>query len=111
MAIKSLKENKSTAAKNGIEKTSKASPKPSKKKDLDDEDEVDDEEINDDWGKEEEDTSWDPDFEEFDMPKKASKKPGKFKISEEEDDFSLNEDFKEIDDDDLFEEKDELDDY
>jgi hypothetical protein len=45
------------------------------------------------------------------MPKKASKKPGKFKVAEEEDDFSLNEDFKEIDDDDLFEEKDELDDY
>jgi hypothetical protein len=111
MAIKSLKEKKSTTPNSGIEKSSKADPKTSKKKGLDEEDDLDEEEVNDDWGKEEEDTNWDPDFEEFDMPKKASKKPGKFKVAEEEDDFSLNEDFKEVDDDDLFEEKDELDDY
>ena len=76
-----------------------------------DEDDVDDEEINDDWEKEDDDTNWDPDFEEFDMPKKSSKKPGKFKVAEEEDDFSLNDDFKELEEDDLFDDKDELDDY
>jgi len=79
MAIKSLKVNKSAAAKSGIEKTSKASPKPSKKKDLDEDEDLDDEEINDDWGKEEEDTSWDPDFEEFDMPKKLLKNQASLK--------------------------------
>ena len=81
MAIKSLKEKKSTTPKSGIEKSSKADSKTSKKKVVDEDDDLDDEEVNDDWGKEEEDTSWDPDFEEFDVPKKSSKKPGKFKIS------------------------------
>ena len=73
MAIKSLKEKKSTTPKSGIEKSIKADSKTSKKKDLDEEDDLDEEEVNDDWGKEEEDTNWDPDFEEFDVPKKSSK--------------------------------------
>ena len=44
------------------------------------------------------------------MPKKASKKPGKFKPSDDDDDFNLNDDLKDIDDDDLFDDKDELED-
>lgn len=69
----------------------------------------DEEDLNDDWEKTEEDTSWDPDFEEFDLPKKLPK-PGKFKPSDDDDDFNLNDDLKDIDDDDLFDDKDELED-
>ena len=76
---------------------------------MDEDDDIEEDEVNDDWGKEEDDTNWDPDFEEFDVPKKSAKKPGKFKVADDEDDFSLNDDFKEVDDDDLFDEKDELD--
>ena len=44
------------------------------------------------------------------MPKKSSTQKGKFKKMEEEDDFSLDDDLKSLDEDDLFDEKDELDD-
>ena len=48
MAIKSLKEKKSTTPKSGIEKSSKADSKTSKKKVLDEDDDLDEEEVNDD---------------------------------------------------------------
>jgi nucleolin len=111
MALKTIKEKKAATAKNGELKAEKLSKSTSKKKDVDEDDlDEEDEEVNDDWEKTEEDTSWDPDFEEFDLPKKAAKKPGKFKPSDDDDEFSLNEDFKDIDDDDLFDDKDELED-
>ena len=110
MALKTIKEKKASTPKNGIVKADKASKSAAKKKDVDEDDLEEEEEVNDDWEKTEEDTSWDPDFEEFDMPKKASKKPGKFKPSDDDDDFNLNDDLKDIDDDDLFDDKDELED-
>ena len=91
-------------------KAEKATKSTAKKKGEDDDDLDDEDEVNDDWEKTEEDTSWDPDFEEFDMPKKSAKKPGKFKPQDDDEDFSLNEDFKDLDDDDLFDDKDELED-
>jgi len=110
MALKTIKEKKAAAPKNGVLKAEKASKSAAKKKDLDEDDLDEEEEVKDDWEKTEEDASWDPDFEEFDMPKKASKKPGKFKVGDEDDDFNLNDDLKDIDDDDLFDDKDELED-
>ena len=110
MALKTIKEKKAAAPKNGVLKAEKESKSAAKKKDVDEDDLEEEEEVNDDWEKTEEDASWDPDFEEFDMPKKASKKPGKFKSGDEDDDFNLNDDLKDIDDDDLFEDKDELED-
>ena len=62
--------------------------------------------MEDDWEKSEEDDDWDPDFDEFDIPKSkgAKKSPaaGK-KKADEDDDFKLDEDFKEFD---LFNDKD-----
>jgi nucleolin len=112
MALKNIKEKKATTPKNSVLKAEKESKSAAKKKvlDKDELEEEEEEEINDDWEKAEDDTSWDPDFEEFDVPKKAAKKPGKFKPSDEDDDFNLNDDFKVIDDDDLFDDKDELED-
>ena len=110
MALKTIKEKKASTPKNGIVKADKASKSAAKKKDVDEDDLEDEEDLKDDWEKTEEDTSWDPDFEEFDLPKKASKKPGKFKPSDDDDDFNLNDDLKDIDDDDLFDDKDELED-
>ena len=58
-----------------------------------DEDEVDD------WEKVEEEEEWDPDFEEFDCPNQKEKKPtgvaGK-KGAEEEDDFKVDDEFKDM---------------
>jgi nucleolin len=110
MALKTIKEKKAAAPKNGVLKAEKVSKSAAKKKDVDEDDLEEEEEVNDDWEKTEEDTSWDPDFEEFDLPKKASKKPGKFKGGDEDDDFNLNDDLKDIDDDDLFDDKEELED-
>jgi nucleolin len=110
MALKTIKEKKAAAPKNGVLKADKASKSAAKKKDVDEDDLDEEEEVKDDWEKTEEDASWDPDFEEFDMPKKSAKKPGKFKAGEEDDDFNLNDDLKDIDDDDLFDDKDELED-
>mgnify|MGYP006204482579 CR=1 FL=1 len=49
-----------------------------------------------DWEKGDEEHSWDPDFEEFDIPKSKGKAAGK-KKADEEDDFKIDEDFKEFD--------------
>ena len=119
MAVKIEKEKKTAGTKSGLDKAvkvSKASPKKKSKdedadaSDVDDDIEDDAEDVEDDWAKSEEEDNWDPDFEEFDMPKKSAKKPGKFKKADEDDEFSLDEDLKGLDDDDLFDEKDEFDD-
>ena len=91
-------------------KTGKAGAKKSSGDD-DDEDDVAAEEL-DDWEKPEEEEEWDPDFEEFDIPKSKGKKTGVGgKKAGEEEDFKFEDDeFK-----DLFNEKDydddEEDDY
>ena len=55
----------------------------------------------DDWDKPEEEDTWDPDFEEFDIPKSKGKKSSAGGTSKkgggEEDDLGLDEDFKEFD--------------
>ena len=76
-------------------------PKKSAKKSKSDDDDDDDdaEEGDDDWNKEEEDDAWDPDFEEFDLPKSKGKKaPGVGKKpAEEEEDFKVEDDeFKDL---------------
>ena len=115
MAVKSTKEKKTATPKNGVVKAEKSSKTSSKKNEDAEEEDLDDEEETDDWGKtEEEDDSWDPDFAEFDLPK-TSKKVGKAKkgggedahASDEGDDLDLD---LSLEDDDLFEEKDEFDD-
>jgi nucleolin len=58
-------------------------------------------EVADDWEKpEEEDDDWDPDFDEFDVPgsgaKKATVKKGKKGKVEDDDDFKVDDDFKEL---------------
>lgn len=113
MAVKTTKETKSASKKSEFDPAEKLSKTAAKKKVVDDDadEDLDDdgEEVDDDWGKEEDD-SWDPDFEEFDMPKKATKKAGKGKKgADEDDDFSLDDDLN-LDDDDLFDDKDEFDD-
>ncbi len=115
MAVKSVTAKKSVSAKSNAMDAEKVSKATSKKKNVEEEDadasDVDDDledEQDDDWGKTEEDDSWDPDFEEFDMPKKSAKKPGKGKKTEEEDDLGLDDDLN-LDDDDLFDDKDEFD--
>ena len=109
MAVKIAKEKKSKEVKPTHNKAAILKPI-SKKKVADEADDLEEEEaVNDDWEKAEDD-SWDPDFEEFDMPKKSANKPGKNKPSDEDDDFNLNDDLKDIDDDDLFDDKDELED-
>ena len=121
MAVKSTKEKKTATPKNGVVKAEKSSKASSKKNEdeedahASDEDDDLEEDETDDWGKtEEEDDSWDPDFAEFDLPK-TSKKIGKTKkgggedthASDEADDLDLD---LSLEEDDLFEEKDEFDD-
>ena len=86
-------------------------PKKGKKpaKDEEDDDEVD--EDDDDWGKEEEEEDdWDPDFEEFDLPKSKGKKGGVGvkKGAEEEEDFKVEDDeFNDLFNDNDFEDEEE----
>jgi hypothetical protein len=76
--------------------------KSAKKKEEDEEDDdpdTDDDADKDDWEKgegEEEEEEWDPDFDEFDLPK-SGKKAGKAG-SDEEDDTKVDEDLSEFDD-------------
>ena len=70
--------------------------KGSSKKKADDDDGEDDVEVADDWEKPEEDDSWDPDFDEFDVPKSKVKKSGLKKTAKEEEDFKADDDFKEM---------------
>ena len=99
MAAKSDKGKKTPAPKSSSEKPEKAKG--------DDEEEDDDEEGEDevdDWEKPEEEENWDPDFEEFDMPKSKVKKTGggatagkKAGKGEEEDDAGVDDEFKDMD--------------
>lgn len=81
-----------------ISKSVKASK--SKKEDDEDEEEAAVEEVADEWEKSEEDENWDPDFDEFDIPKSkgVKKAPGAKKTAkdEDEDDFKIDDDFKDM---------------
>jgi hypothetical protein len=79
-----------------------ASPK-GKKKDDDDDDEDDDVEKEDDWEKVEEEENWDPDFAEFDVPKSKGKKTGGKKGVDEDEDFKIDDEVK-----DMFNDSDEF---
>src|SRR5678816_3250700 len=73
----------------------KPSSKPKKQEEEDDDDE---------WEKPEEEEEWDPDFDEFDIPTSKNKKStgtvaGGKKGKEEEDDFKVDEEFKDLYDD------------
>jgi DNA-directed RNA polymerase subunit delta len=112
MAVKTIKEKKSVVKKTDLDPSEKLSKTAAKKKVVEADDDIDEEEeeVEDDWAKTEEDDSWDPDFEEFDMPKKSTKKAGKGKKGQDEDDdLGLDDDLS-LDDDDLFDEKDEFED-
>lgn len=96
-------------------KSSKKSAFPKSTKKITDDDE-EDEEIEDDWTKVDEvDSSWDPDFEEFDIPKSknknkasgfAKKRKRREEDDDEDDDFSIDDDFKDLNNDSLDEEDD-----
>lgn len=81
----------------------KASKGASKKKAEDDDDDDDDTGVDevDEWEKPEEEDTWDPDFEEFDIPKSKGKKAtgtgGAGKKAGADDDLGLDEEFKEFD--------------
>ena len=58
--------------------------------------------VKDDWEKtEDDDDNWDPDFDEFDLPKSKGKVAGASKKSKEDDDFKVDDDFKDLFNDDL----------
>jgi nucleolin len=78
-------------------KKGKASVSSKKKSEDDDDDDAvsDGEDEVDDWDKVEEE-EWDPDFEEFDVPKSKAKKAAG-KKGEEEEDFKIDEEFKDMD--------------
>ena len=79
-------------AKNATKSSKKSSS------DDDDEDEGDDVDEVDEWEKPEEEDTWDPDFEEFDLPKsKAKKTTGGAKKGKEEDDLGVDDEFKDMD--------------
>ena len=69
------------------------SSKKTKNEDDEDEDDIEEE---DDWNKVEEDDAWDPDFEEFDLPKSKSSKGGSKKGADEEEDFKIDDEFKDL---------------
>jgi nucleolin len=80
----------------------------SKKKSDEDDDDVDD--SPDEWEKPEEEENWDPDFEEFDVPKSKGKKAAGKK--EDNDDLGLeDEEFKDLFNDKDYDDDDEDDDY
>jgi DNA-directed RNA polymerase subunit delta len=63
--------------------------------DEDEEDNTDtQEEESDDWNKSEEEDNWDPDFDEFDIPKSAGKAGKKGK--DDDDDFAVDDEFKDL---------------
>ena len=74
----------------------KTSSKSKKQMEEEDDDESDVEDEKDDWEKPEVEEEWDPDFDEFDVPKsKAKKVPGGKKATEEED-LKIDDEFKEM---------------
>lgn len=92
------------------EATPKKSGKSSKEEDDDGDDDIED----DNWNKDEaEDEEWDPDFEEFDLPKSKGKKAvgGAKKGAEEEEDFKVDDEFKDLFNDGASLDEDEEDDF
>ena len=68
----------------------------------------------DEWEKPEEEEEWDPDFEEFDLPKSKGKKAGGVagkKAADEEEDFKIDDEFKDLFNDKGGYDDDEEDDY
>ncbi|WP_207492202.1 hypothetical protein [Aridibaculum aurantiacum] len=59
-----------------------------------DDDDVAEEEA-DEWEKPEEDDDWDPDFDEFDLPKSGKKAGGK-KSADDDEDFKIDDEFKDL---------------
>ena len=95
-------EDETESIKGSSKKTAKTTSK--KGKEEDDDDEQDEKEVVDEWEKpEEEPEEWDPDFEEFDLPKSKAKKSGVaggkkgVKGPEEEEELGLDEEFKDLD--------------
>ena len=89
-----------TTAKKG--RQSNRHPKIKKKSDEDDDDDdAEGEDEVDDWDKVEEEEEWDPDFDEFDIPKSKTKKAehrvGKKSAKADEDDLGLDDEFKNLD--------------
>ena len=86
MSTKPTKEKKTLAGGKAV--PAKVDKKPTKSAKADD----------DDWEKVEEEEEWDPDFEEFDLPKsKGKKSPGKKPAAVDEDeDFKIDDEFKDI---------------
>ena len=79
------------------------------KKKADEEEEEEEAEQGDDWEKSEEAEEWDPDFDEFDVPKSRS---GKSENKEEEDlNFEEEEEFNDLFDEEGFDENSSGDDY
>ena len=88
----------------------------SKKEEDDEDDDEEGEEVPDDWEKPEEEEEWDPDFEEFDIPKSKGKKTstgtGGKKGVEEDDDLKFEDDeFKDLFGDKNYDDDEEDDDY
>ena len=86
-------------SKTELKKTSKTSGKKGKEEEDDDDEAEDDVEVVDDWDKPEEEEEWDPDFEEFDLPKSKVKKAGTGvkKGKGDEDELGIDEEFKDLD--------------
>ena len=84
---------------------------PVSKKDVDGEEDEEAEEVLDEWEKPEEEEEWDPDFEEFDIPKSKGKKSGKAAAGEEEDFKFEDEEFKDLFGDKTFDDDDDEEDY
>lgn len=100
-------------------KSGKASAPKSKKKDDDDDDDDDadgeEEEEVDDWNKPEEGDEWDPDFDEFDIPRSKTKKAGptgstpkKSAKGTDEDDLGLDDFKSDMFNDNSFDEEDDF---
>lgn len=84
--------------KSGVKNAAKTSGKKGKGEDDDDDDDADDVDVVDDWDKPEEEEEWDPDFEEFDLPKSKVKKTGGVKKGKGDDDeLGIDEEFKDLD--------------
>ena len=102
--------------KSAAKKNAKAAPVKSKGRrdeDDDDDDDVEEDEV-DEWYKVEEEEEWDPDFDEFDIPRSRAKKgsaPSGKKSAKpgDDDDLGLDDDFKNLDlfDDGSFEDEDD----
>jgi len=89
----------------------KGKPAAASKKEDDDEESDDVNDELDDWEKPEEEEEWDPDFEEFDIPKPTGKKSGK-KVPGDEEDFKFEDDeFKDLFGDKTYDDDDEEEDY